>query len=118
MQGIVNIISALFVANLLSSNYYCVILHRLLLAPIAQQVERIHGKDEVSGSNPDGGSIIKIPGDYSFRDLFYQIYIITTPAASVARHVPTATVRSDLSKSPRIRATAKPNAAVTNEPVE
>ena len=56
----VNIILIDLVCDLLSSNYYCVILLRLLLAPIAQQVERIHGKDEVSGSNPDGGS--RIPG--------------------------------------------------------
>ena len=29
-------------------------------AAIAQLVERIHGKDEVSGSNPDRGSKIKL----------------------------------------------------------
>lgn len=29
-------------------------------AAIAQLVERIHGKDEVSGSNPDRGSIVKL----------------------------------------------------------
>ncbi len=28
-------------------------------AAIAQSVERIHGKDEVSGSNPDRGSIFR-----------------------------------------------------------
>ena len=27
------------------------------IAVVAQLVERIHGKDEVSGSNPDNGSI-------------------------------------------------------------
>jgi hypothetical protein len=29
-------------------------------AAIAQLVERIHGKDEVSGSNPDGGSMVTL----------------------------------------------------------
>ena len=31
-------------------------MRRLRRAAIAQLVERIHGKDEVSGSNPDRGS--------------------------------------------------------------
>ena len=30
------------------------------IAAIAQLVERIHGKDEVSGSNPDRGSMISL----------------------------------------------------------
>ena len=66
-----------------------------------------------------GGSIIKDPGSDRVPGFFFcQMYIITTPAAKVARQVPTATVRSDLSKYPSIRATAKPNDAVVNEPVE
>ena len=31
------------------------------IANVAQSVERIHGKDEVSGSIPDIGSVTKIP---------------------------------------------------------
>ena len=31
------------------------------LAPLAQSVERFHGKEEVFGSNPEGGSIAAEP---------------------------------------------------------
>ncbi len=106
-------------ADLLSSNYYCVILLRLYLAPIAQQVERIHGKDEVSGSNPDGGSSYKTLRISDLQGLlFSQIYITRTPAANEARQAPMATTIRDFSKKPRIRATPKPITAAMKEPVE
>ena len=35
-------------------------------AAIAQLVERFHGKEEVSGSNPDRGSIDSNPGGFVF----------------------------------------------------
>ena len=38
----------------------------MIYAAIAQLVERIHGKDEVSGSSPDRGSIYST---YSFGKL-------------------------------------------------
>ena len=41
------------------------------IAAIAQLVERIHGKDEVLGSNPSRGSNIMI---------YYQVLALTGPA--------------------------------------
>jgi hypothetical protein len=43
-------------------------------AVIAQLVERIHGKDEVSGSNPDDGSILVLKNGLIFaRIVEYRI---------------------------------------------
>ena len=94
-------------------------------APIAQQVERIHGKDEVASSNLAGGSIVSRSdhpdGIFLFPDSFgdqpFWMSIMTPVAASVERHAPMATVRSELSQKLRIRATARPAQAVGREPV-
>ena len=40
-----------------SKRSFAVIITNVASAAIAQLVERIHGKDEVSGSSPDRGSI-------------------------------------------------------------
>ena len=87
-------------------------------APIAQQVERIHGKDEVTSSNLVGGSrnvCLVLRQTFLFQNL--PINMITPVAARVARHEPMATVRSDFSIKLRIRATARPAQAVGSEPV-
>ena len=127
----------------MSTQNYCDILSRLFeFAPIAQQVERIHGKDEVASSNLTGGSIVSRSkhsnGIFLFLDADSKITcpvlaevgrhswngdqplwmnIMTPVAARVARQAPMATVRSDLSQKLRIRATAKPAQAVGREPV-
>ena len=44
----------------------------LTCAAVAQSVERIHGKDEVSGSIPDRGSIFVVQS----RGLFPRILIM------------------------------------------
>ena len=43
-------------------------------APIAQQVERIHGKDEVASSNLAGGSRLKQVRSYGPAFLFSDIH--------------------------------------------
>ena len=85
-------------------------------APIAQQVERIHGKDEVASSNLAGGSTVKQV--CLERTCFYFVISMRTPvAASVAAQVPIATVSRDFSMKLKIRATARPAHAVGSEPV-
>ena len=50
-------------------------LHNQVHAAIAQLVERIHGKDEVSGSSPDRGSIVSrlLQGR---RFIFACVYVV------------------------------------------
>ncbi len=42
-------------------------------ADLAQQVEHIHGKDGVSGSSPEVGSIEKMPGEETLPVFFALI---------------------------------------------
>ena len=100
----------------MSTQNDCDILLRLFeFAPIAQQVERIHGKDEVASSNLAGGSTVK---KVCLVQTFYFAIIMSTPvAARVAAQVPMATVSSDFSMKLKIRATARPAQAVGSEPV-
>ncbi len=119
MRGVVNISLTTTVLIYCQATITVLYFIGFLLAPIAQQVERIHGKDEVSGSNPDGGSSYRTLRISDLQGLlFSQIYIRTTPAAKEARQAPMATTISDFSKKPRSRATPKPITAAMKEPVE
>lgn len=44
---------------------------QVALAPIAQTVERLHGKEKVNGSIPFGGSVTLAPGRYFPVRLFH-----------------------------------------------
>ncbi len=58
-----------------------------MCAAIAQLVERIHGKDEVSGSSPDRGSIEH--NNSAFGAIFYLATLKTTLQNSKVQDTPT-----------------------------
>jgi hypothetical protein len=56
---------------------------RLLCAPIAQQAERLHGKEKVCGSIPHGGSD-SVSGATAHRRNMRSIQIVARPGKLVA----------------------------------